>query len=138
MSWIQNVSLIDLQKGHHIRVTPTNSVLIQICDPGHMFPTPFHKFTQIHRFEFLDSEENDAQPDELKITDAQAAQIADILKQALEKRSDVVVQCHAGICRSGAVVEVGTIIGFRDTETFRQPNLLVKKKLMECLDLRHF
>ena len=45
----------------------------------------------------------------------------------------VVVHCHAGVCRSGAVVEVGVMMGFDDTEVFRSPNLLVKHKMMRAL-----
>jgi L-serine deaminase len=40
-----------------------------------------------------------------------------------------------GVARSGAVAEVGHMIGFRDTEKFRIPNLMVKHKLMHYLDL---
>jgi hypothetical protein len=39
----------------------------------------------------------------------------------------------AGLCRSGAVCEVGVMMGFDDTERFRSPNLLVKHKLMQAL-----
>jgi L-serine deaminase len=40
-----------------------------------------------------------------------------------------------GVSRSGAVAEVGTIMGFRDTEKFRVPNLMVKRKLIEQLGM---
>ena len=46
---------------------------------------------------------------------------------------NVVVHCVAGVCRSGAVAEVGVMMGFRDAEAFRSPNLLVKHKMMKCL-----
>ena len=46
---------------------------------------------------------------------------------------DVVVHCHAGICRSGAVAEIGVMLGFDDAEAFRSPNLLVKHKMMKVL-----
>jgi hypothetical protein len=46
---------------------------------------------------------------------------------------DVVVHCVAGVCRSGAVAEVGVMLGFDDTEVFRSPNLLVKHKMMRKL-----
>jgi hypothetical protein len=46
---------------------------------------------------------------------------------------DVVVHCVAGVCRSGAVCEVGVMMGFNDTEVFRAPNLLVKHKMMKKL-----
>jgi hypothetical protein len=45
----------------------------------------------------------------------------------------VIVHCVAGVCRSGAVCEVGVIMGFDDTEVFRSPNLLVKHKMMKVL-----
>ena len=43
------------------------------------------------------------------------------------------VHCHAGICRSGAVVEIGSMLGFTATDRFRQPNLRVKHKMMKVL-----
>jgi hypothetical protein len=46
---------------------------------------------------------------------------------------NVVVHCHAGVCRSGAVCEIGVMLGFRDTEAFRSPNLLVKHRMMRAL-----
>ena len=52
-------------------------------------------------------------------------------------RSNVLVHCHAGICRSGAVVEVGSMIGFTPTERYRQPNLRVKRKMMKELGLTY-
>jgi predicted protein tyrosine phosphatase len=46
---------------------------------------------------------------------------------------NVVVHCMAGLCRSGAVAEVGVMMGFDDTERFRSPNLMVKHSLMRAL-----
>jgi hypothetical protein len=46
---------------------------------------------------------------------------------------NVIVHCVAGVCRSGAVCEVGVMLGFDDTEAFRSPNLLVKHRMMRCL-----
>ena len=46
---------------------------------------------------------------------------------------NVIVHCHAGVCRSGAVAEIGVMLGFNDTESFRSPNLLVKHKMMKAL-----
>ena len=133
MPWIQNVALADIPKGHHIRVDD-NSVLIQIVDPCMEFPTPLYKFGQVHQFEFLDLEKDDMpSAEEFKINDHQAKSLVLILKQALLNRSDVVVHCVAGVCRSGAVCEVGVMMGFDDTEDFRSPNLLVKHKMMDYL-----
>ena len=135
--WIQNVSLSDIPKGHHVAVGE-NSMLIQIVDPAMEFPTPKHQFKEVHQFEFLDLEKDDM-PDaeEFKITDAQAEELVRLLQHALDNRMDVVVHCVAGVCRSGAVCEVGVMMGFNDTEVFRSPNLLVKHKMMKVLGLTY-
>ena len=131
--WIQNVSLSDVKKGHHIDAG-INSMLIQIVDPAMEHPTPSYKFKEVHQFEFLDLEQNDHSIDEdWKVSDAQAEQLVALLQRAFENRMNVVVHCVAGVCRSGAVCEVGVMMGFRDTEVFRSPNLLVKHKMMRKL-----
>ena len=132
MPWIQNVALSDIPKGHHVAVKE-NSMLIQIVDPGMEFPIPKQKFKEIHQFEFLDLERDDKEGEEFKITDRQAERLISLLQHALDKRMDVVVHCVAGVCRSGAVCEVGVMMGFDDTEVFRSPNLLVKHKMMKVL-----
>jgi len=55
------------------------------------------------------------------------------LQHAKDNRMNVVVHCFAGICRSGAVCEVGVMMGFEDTGRFRSPNLLVKHRMMRAL-----
>lgn len=130
--WIQNVALIDVKRGHHI-AAGENSMLIQIVDPAMEFPTPLHQFKEVHQFEFLDIEESDHFADEFKISDQQAVELVRLLQHAMDNRMNVVVHCVAGVCRSGAVCEVGVMMGFRDTEVFRSPNLLVKHKMMKAL-----
>ena len=139
--WIQNVSLSDVKKGHHINAG-INSMLIQIVDPAMEFPTPSYQFREVHQFEFLDIEEDGmtnfgdgkmVDMSEFAITQAQADQLVELLQRAFENRTNVVVHCVAGVCRSGAVCEVGVMMGFRDTEAFRSPNLLVKHKMMKKL-----
>jgi predicted protein tyrosine phosphatase len=111
-----------------------NAMLIQIMDPApSWWPTPAHEFRETHRFEFLDAEDTDGFPDEAKISDAQAAEIVNLLKHALSNQMNVVVHCYAGLCRSGAVAEVGVMMGFQDAERTRIPNLRVKQKLMRQL-----
>ena len=132
MPWIQNVSFADIPKGHHVAVGE-NSMLIQIVDPAMEFPTPRHKFKEVHQFEFLDLEVNDPWGDDFKITDEQAAELVRLLQHALDCRMDVVVHCVAGVCRSGAVAEVGVMMGFQDAEAYRSPNLMVKHKMMRIL-----
>jgi predicted protein tyrosine phosphatase len=133
MPWIQNVSLSDVKKGQHIRVGE-NSMLIQIVDPDMEHPEPAHNFKEVHRFKFLDLEQSDdCINDEWKVQDEQAEELVGLLQTALDKRMDVVVHCVAGVCRSGAVAEVGVMLGFDDAEAFRSPNLLVKHKMMKTL-----
>lgn len=130
--WIQNVSMSDIRQGFHIDAG-INSMLIQIVDPAYEFPTPKHQFRETHQFEFLDAERDDNFPNECKITDEQAQELVRLLQHAKEQRMNVIVHCHAGVCRSGAVCEVGVMLGFKDTESFRSPNLLVKHRMMKAL-----
>lgn len=134
LPWIQNVAKEDIPKGFHFD-PGFNAMLIQIVDPDDDFPSPLYSFKEIHKFQFLDLEEDDKVPESLKISDQQAEQIASLLTRALENRMNVVVHCFAGVCRSGAIVEVGTMLGFRDPEVFRSPNKMVQTKLMKALGL---
>ena len=137
MPWIQNVALSDIKKGFHINPGP-NNMLIQIVDTDMEFPEPLYKFNSVHQFQFLDLERDDKciEPD-MKINDDQAKSLVILLKQALLNRSNVIVHCVAGVCRSGAVCEVGVMMGFDDTEAFRSPNLLVKHKMMKVLGMTY-
>ena len=132
MPWIQNVSMSNIRQGHHYDAG-INSMLIQIVDPAFEFPTPAKQFKEVHQFEFLDAEREDKFPDECKVTDDQAAELVRLLQHALENRMNVIVHCHVGVCRSGAVCEVGVMMGFDDAESFRAPNLLVKHRMMKRL-----
>jgi predicted protein tyrosine phosphatase len=141
MPWIQNVSMSDIRAARHFEAGE-NSMLIQIVDPAYAFPHPLKDFKEVHQFEFLDIEAdgltNNGEGEwrdmsEFAITEAQAAELVRLLQHALDKRMNVVVHCHAGVCRSGAVCEVGVMMGFNDTEVFRSPNLLVKHLMMKAL-----
>ena len=133
MPWIQNVALSDIKKGFHIN-PGENAMLIQIVDPPGDFPTPLYKFKEVHQFEFLDVEEKDeVLEEEMKCSQEQAGELVRLLQHALANRMNVIVHCVAGVCRSGAVCEVGVMLGFDDTEVFRSPNLLVKHRMMKAL-----
>lgn len=134
--WIENVSWDAVKNGWHSDMGE-NSMLIQIADPATFFPQPLKTFKEIHQFEFLDAEDGDRFPDECMVQDDQAAELVRLLQHALDNSMNVLVHCHAGICRSGAVVEVGSIMGFTPTERFRQPNLRVKHKMMKVLGLTY-
>ena len=130
--WIENISWDDCKHGRHYDAGP-NAMLIQIADPATFFPDPHFNFKEAHRFEFLDAEDGDRFPEECMISDEQAAEIVALLQRALDKSMNVVVHCHAGICRSGAVVEVASMMGFTPTDRLRIPNLRVKHKMMKVL-----
>jgi hypothetical protein len=133
MPWIQNVALSDIKRGFHIDAG-VNAMLIQIVDPDMEFPTPRYSFKEVYQFKFLDIEEKDECLDEtMRCSREQAAELVRLLRHALEHRMNVVVHCHAGVCRSGAVCEIGVMLGFDDSESFRSPNLLVKHRMMEHL-----
>lgn len=133
MPWIQNISLSDIRKGFHVEPGP-NAMLIQIMDPPGDFPTPLKPFKEVHQFQFLDVEATDPVLDEaMRCSDEQAQELVRLLQHALANRMNVIVHCHAGVCRSGAVCEIGVMLGFDDTEAFRSPNLLVKHRMMQAL-----
>ena len=133
MPWIENVAASDIPiKFHHD--AGENSMLISITDPASWRPTPKHNFKEIHHFEFLDIEKNDECLDEaMRCSQEQANELVRLLQHALENRMNVVVHCFAGVCRSGAVAEIGVMLGFDDVGKFRSPNLLVKHRMMNAL-----
>ena len=135
MPFIENVAADDVHKAFHLDAGE-NSMLIQIMDPASWFPTPKHKFKEVHQFEFLDVDAKDHVDDEaMKCSQAQADELVRLLKHALENKMNVIVHCYAGICRSGAVCDVGVTMGFEDTGMFRSPNLLVKHQMLKSLGL---
>lgn len=131
---IQNISWDDCKHGWHFECGD-NAILIQIADPATFFPKPKHNFSETWQFEFLDAEDSDIERYGVEplFSDTQANAIIDILQYALENKMNIIVHCHAGICRSGAVVEVASMMGFDTTNRYRQPNLRVKHKLMKVL-----
>lgn len=138
MPLIENVSWDDVKYGNHTDMGD-NAILIQISDPASFFPEPKAAFRAIDKFEFLDAEDSDIERygEEPLISDYQANKLVCILQNALSENMNVLVHCHAGICRSGAVVEVAQMMGFTPTNRFRQPNLRVKHKMMRALGLTY-
>lgn len=134
MPLIENVSWDDVKHGNHTDMG-ANSMLIQISDPATFFPEPKNNFALVYKFEFLDAEDSDAERygEEALIDDYQAGQLVLLLQYARAMQMNVLVHCHAGICRSGAVVEVASMLGFETTNRYRQPNLRVKRKMMHQL-----
>ena len=130
--FIENVSMSDAILGRHFDAGP-NSLLIRIQDPATEFRPVKYPFKYVEEFEFLDAEDADGFDDDFKISDAQAAELVRLLQWSLDNHVNVVVHCHAGLCRSGAVVEVATMMGFTECEKLRIPNMRVKHRMMKAL-----
>ena len=134
MPWITNVSYKQVLDGDH--PYDPNTVLIRIRDWSHEFEKPHHTFISEHQFHFLDVE-RDSELVELGITRKDAADIVNILAKAYSNNQNVLVHCNAGLCRSGAVTEIGTVMGFTDLKKPRIPNSMVKYFLLLELGLTY-
>jgi len=134
--FVQNVSMDAIQTGIHSDAGE-NSLLIQIVDPAYTVPTPKKSFKEIHNFEFLDVENEKDVGWEFRPTQEHADELVAILDHARKNKMNVIVHCHAGLCRSGAVAEIGVIMGFEDTNMVRLPNALLKGLMMKTLGLSY-
>lgn len=95
---------------------------------------PFNRILFIH---FDDVEEDLEFLNEKAITEQQAKIIADFIKKAQATDKNVWVNCHAGMCRSGAIVEVLALLGWQIVEGFspqRIPNRLVFNLVRQQFD----
>lgn len=132
MNRIENTSLRKIICGDHEFLKDETNILIQIVDPDREAPEPHHAFDEVYIFKFYDVEEFNTET-ELFCTENDAEGMVGILKEALETGANVTVHCTAGICRSGAVVEVAEMMGFTPVHNMRQPNSLVKRRMMKVL-----
>lgn len=135
--FIQNVSRKDIELGNHAPTSAENTVLIQISDPPRESPTPSAKFKHVYEFWFDDIEEETGPHGELGIQDDQAMEIANIIRNAYDNGYDIIVHCHAGLCRSGAVAQAAEAYGFGSGGREQVPNLRVKHKVMAALGLSY-
>mgnify|MGYP000440927060 CR=1 FL=1 len=122
-----------------------NTILIQITDPksSHVTSPYFKDFSKIYRFKFDDLSKHHIKiiersilngkinSSEIKFIDnKQAKFIAEALFEAKINNQNVIVNCQAGISRSGAIAEIATeLLGFEylsDFSCLKHPNLLVK------------
>ena len=134
MPFIQNCAATDISSGMFYKDPGANSMLISIADPGGWRPTAKHTFAEQYNFEFLDIEKTDTMfDDECRVSMVQAGDLVTLLRSALARDMNVIVHCTMGVCRSGAVTEIGVQMGFTDTKRYRQPNLLVKHSMMSIL-----
>ena len=132
--WIENVSRDDIRHGWHNN-PQNNTWLIQISDVGTQQPETKYSFDGVFKFWFNDVEDPS---DAGAISNVDASAIARILIAAKAHKKNVIVHCYAGICCSGAVVEVAVnYLWFQPTEgRNRIPNTLVKNKILDALGFR--
>ena len=124
MSWIQHYSRQDVREGLHY--WDDRTALIQIKDIIQEHVKPALTFTDVLQLEFEDVEED---PDEIGIRPEHAEQIISFLRMCKEQNKNVVVHCHAGVCRSSAVAMVAEKMGFSLEPKSRLPNKLVMQRL---------
>jgi protein tyrosine phosphatase len=129
-NFIQNASRSDIITGHHADAGE-NSMLIQIVDFFDTFPTPKYNFKEVLQFKF-----DDVLDGPTACTDLQAQELANALQRAKEQHMNVIVHCFAGLCRSGAVTEVGIMLGFNPPDCVRIPNSAVKNKMLKVLGIK--
>lgn len=121
-----------------------NYILISI-DEQFKFPViPKDKIQPIsyQRFTFGDLEESSDSDDcscllfDLEDRD----RILEIYRNCLENNIDLLVHCTAGISRSGAIIEVGLLLGFElEHPTHRIPNAYIKSSLLKaCMEDEFF
>jgi predicted protein tyrosine phosphatase len=126
MSLIVNANRQEIANGSTLGLDPDRTIVIQIVDPGSYFPqaTAFVSRIQV---QFDDTEEDV----DSAIRPWQAELILSTLKAAKAHDLDVVVHCHAGLCRSGAVVEFALRhLDFQlHQNRERHPNQLVLRRL---------
>lgn len=132
MPIIENCSREHARSGIH-KDMGSNAIAIQIGDPGETFPTLKADFLEVHQFNFYDCEGIPGVPESGRITLEQAKLLVQILQEALHSDVSVMVHCHAGIFRSGAVVEVAKHMGFKPVEKLRIPNRRVYEMCMMVL-----
>lgn len=126
--------------------------LISIADRDAFDARPKKKFGKVLFLNFQDVDLNTAGGVETEkakkflaaagaITDAQAGQIAEFITDAREQQKNVWVNCHAGMCRSGAVVRLLIELGWEEKTYYgqpvRKPNLLVYNRIRKYFPELH-
>lgn len=109
--------------------TDENDWLISITDSNGTDVKVEFQFQRILFMQFNDTQKIGKG----EITDDQAAEIARFIKEAKELGKNIWVNCHAGICRSGAIVSLLVDLGWEYADSRespgRIPNHLVYDKV---------
>jgi len=113
-------------------MTPEKDYFISIKSPDYApIPTPFGEDNACH-LEFWDI---DDPMHEYAPKGFHALKIADFIRKVRDRNGNIWVNCHAGISRSGAVVETLLRLGWTDLEhpcqETRYPNPLLMRLLQK-------
>jgi predicted protein tyrosine phosphatase len=107
--------------------------LISIADPAAYNAVPKARFDRVLFMNFADVEEDNCGG----IGEDQAAQIADFIKEARTLKKNVWVNCHMGMCRSGAVVRLLGELGWEIASYSGQPERIPNLRVYEMVR-KHF
>ena len=145
MPKIYNLSKAEVEKLSYRKSRPyAGYASMRILDPGAYFiNTSLCGFVDEVRFEFLDATPEECVmygwPSEFMITDEQAEQIAAKLLEWEGRGLNIIVHCHAGLCRSGAVTLAMVERGYDDPilenedKYERIPNKYVFDKIVSAM-----
>ncbi len=131
MPWIQHYSRFDIKEGLHF-YEPHKTALISINDVDEPAPKPKYDFVSTIVFHFEDVVDA---TDPNSITPHDAKLLGMFLQKMFSEGKNVIVHCHAGVCRSSAVALAGKAIGFTLEPKSRLPNSLVLTRIVEQLGL---
>ena len=102
--------------------------LISITDTDSLNAVPKQEFGRVLFMSFNDCDYKSAG----RMTEAQADQMAEFIHEAMKLEKNVWVNCHMGICRSGAVVRLLSELGWELADKYspeRRPNMHVYQTL---------
>lgn len=109
---------IEGRRGHNFPFRTTeDDWLISITDHNGSDADVEFRFDRILFLKFNDTHKVGAG----EISHEQAAEIAAFIKEARERRKNVWANCHAGICRSGAVVSLLVDLGWELADSSESP-----------------
>lgn len=112
------------------KVDPKRDWFISIHSPGYWpISTPLEGRNTLYESFYDVPSIDDPHPIQVE----QGKRIADFIKEVKAKEGNLWVNCHAGISRSGAIVEIALQLGFKDLEhpiqATRYPNPLVYRSV---------
>jgi len=130
---VENISYYAIENGLH-KNSGDDTVLIRILDTDNDSPVkPKVNFDKTFIFKFLDVDADADIDDKYKFNSDMAKEIVSIFEYCKENNKNIVVHCTAGLCRSGAIAEIASMLSFEPVHDNRMPNSLVKGLLMKEL-----